>query len=191
SDTHWNRFGASFGYRALADRIAAEGFPIRPIEIDRSKREPWSRVGDLALLLGVGKRRVDPSWRVPTPRGVRALVVSPRSGDPRLAEWKIAPHLVTENPAGELGRAVVFRDSCATELLHWLPIHFRHARFSWLDPQSAAFAWSIVRDERPEIVIDQFVERKLSLMPEPWPDDPASPRFDPAWVPPVPLDGAP
>jgi alginate O-acetyltransferase complex protein AlgJ len=190
SDSHWNRFGASFGYRALAERIAKEGFPIRPIEVDRAKLAPREvEGGDLAELLGIEHEVVDRTWEVPTPPRLSKLVVVPSPGEPLFLRWPEAAHLVTENPSGELGRAVVFRDSSATRLLHWLPLHFRHARISWLNPRSAAFAWSIVREERPEIVIDVFVERKLLHAPYLGPDDPADRQFDPDYVPPGSPDG--
>ena len=190
SDSHWNRLGAWIGYRVLADRIAAADLPIRPVEIDRSKLALRDRAGgDLAAMLGIHFSRVDRSWWVPSPPRVRSLVVLPTRDDERFRDWQGAPHLVTENPAGELGRAVFFRDSCAGELLHWLPVHFRRARISWLNPRTAAFAWSIIREERPELVIDEFVERKLLQTPYRGPDDPASPEFDPAHVPPGDPDG--
>ncbi len=190
SDSHWNRFGASLGYRALAERIAQEGFPIRPIEVDRAKLAPRELDGgDLAELLGIEHERVDRTWHVPAPPRLSKLVVVPSPTEPLFRRWRSAAHLVTENPSGELGRAVVFRDSSATPLLHWLPLHFRHARFSWLNPRSAAFAWSIVREERPDLVIDVFVERKLLHVPYLDPDDPAASGFDPDYVPPGSPDG--
>jgi hypothetical protein len=79
---------------------------------------------------------------------------------------------VTEQDDTRLPRAVVFRDSFGSALVPFLAEHFSRALFLWqynVDPD-------VVLAERPAVVIQEWVGRRLStLLPyDPFADEAAS-----------------
>ena len=69
--------------------------------------------------------------------------------------------LVTAQPDGSRPRAVVFRDSFGSALIPFLSEHFSRALYLWqynVDPD-------VVLDERPDVVIQEWVGRRLSTLP--------------------------
>ena len=67
------------------------------------------------------------------------------------------PDLVFEQEDTRLPRAVMFRDSFAIWLTPLLSENFSHIRYSW----QYTFDREIIERERPDIVIQEMVERVL------------------------------
>ena len=68
--------------------------------------------------------------------------------------------LVTEQPDRSRPRAVIFRDSFGSALIPFLSEHFSRALYLWqynFDP-------AIVTEERPSVVIQEWVGRRLATM---------------------------
>jgi alginate O-acetyltransferase complex protein AlgJ len=95
----------------------------------------------------------------------RARVIEPASPDAHLMEARV----VTEQRDASRPRAVVFRDSFGSALIPFLSEHFARALYLWqynFDPE-------VVLAERPTVVIQEWVGRRLSTM---LPYDPFAPQ---------------
>jgi len=161
TDTHWNDAGAFAGYQDIlrAASRAVEGLAPQ----DRSSFTPVERDepgGDLAEMLGVPELlRERSTYLEPrTPR--RARLLEP----PTLREGYEVARVVTEVRDSRLPRLVMFRDSFATRLIPLLSEHFSRAVYLWqynFDP-------AVVEAEHPDVVIEEWVGRKLNVQ---WPYD--------------------
>lgn len=65
-----------------------------------------------------------------------------------------------ERAAANLPRAVMFRDSFASSMIPFLSEHFRRIVYEWQGPNQ--FNYALVEREKPDVVIQEMVERKLS-----------------------------
>ena len=172
TDTHWNDRGAFAAsqalLRVLAPRLAAPG-QGRDVLAAEAVVVPGL---DLAGMLGIADGLSEVDLRL-VPRGARrARIVEPATPDARLMDARI----VTEQDAPSRPRAVVFRDSFGSALIPFLSEEFSRAVYLWqynVDPD-------VVLAERPDIVVQEWVGRRLSTMPP----------YDPFAAPP-PRRGAP
>jgi hypothetical protein len=87
-------------------------------------------------------------------------VVEPAGGQPTDEVGR----LVTEIPGSTLPRAVIFRDSFASQLAPLLSEHFSRAVYLWQNDFDA----QVVEEECPDIVIQEIVGRHLfNFIPSP------------------------
>ena len=94
-------------------------------------------------------------------RGWAHRVVEPGRPDPYGEDGRV----VTEISDKALPRAVMFRDSFAGRLMPYLSEHFSRIVYLWendFDPE-------VVRQEHPQVVIQEYVARHL-LVYAPYPD---------------------
>jgi len=154
TDTHWNDRGAYVAYAAIVRALGVAGEPAPRTSFDA----PAVSVPglDLAGMLGVtgALTEEDLPLRPRLPR--RARIVEPSRPDSRLMDARI----VTEQPDLSRPRAVVFRDSFGSALIPFLAEHFSRAVYLWqynFDPD-------VVRAEHAEIVIQEWVGRRLSTL---------------------------
>ena len=75
------------------------------------------------------------------------------------------PDMIFEHPDQRLPCAVMFRDSFATWLIPLLSEHFRRIVYTW----QYTLDQGIVERERPDVVIQEMVERVLLSNPLPSP----------------------
>jgi alginate O-acetyltransferase complex protein AlgJ len=165
TDTHWNDRGAFAAsqalWRLLASRFAA---PMRGrgAFIARPVIEPGL---DLAGMLGISRSMTEVDLRLVPRLPPRVRIVEPVRPDARLMDARI----VTELDAPERPRAVVFRDSFGSALIPFLSEELSRAVYLWqynVDPD-------VVLAERPDIVIQEWVGRRLGTLP---PYDPFAER---------------
>lgn len=155
TDTHWNDYGAFVAYRSII-REVGKSFPeVQPLpesELEISSQR--ARVKDLAAMLGLADAFTEDSLQVRPPRGltipIQGDVYNPTS-TPGISERK----------GYKLPRLVMFRDSFASILLQFLAPHFSRAAYVW----TRGFDARLVEAERPEIVIQEMVERDLMRDP--------------------------
>ena len=89
-------------------------------------------------------------------------MIKPRLGHdverapPTSKVWMSGPDIVYENPNQGLPRAVMFRDSFASWLIP-LSENFSRITYSW----QYTFEYDTVERERPDVVIQEMVERAL------------------------------
>jgi len=165
TDTHWNDRGAFAASQALlrllAPRLEAPTLG-RGAFVARSAAVPGF---DLARMLGLAGAMTEVDLQLVPRVARRARVVEPARPDARLMD----PRIVTEQDAPGRPRAVVFRDSFGSALIPFLSEEFSRAVYLWqynVDPD-------VVMAERPDVVIQEWVGRRLSTLP---PYDPFAAR---------------
>jgi len=175
TDTHWNDRGSFVGYQCIADALA-QWFPrVQPLP--RSAFAPGAldtEGGDLARMLGLPRdyREEQLSLTPLAPRLARPAEFTPSAPPPPGAPDLFKP-FARECENKRLPKAVMFRDSFTTALAPLLSEHFARIVYLWQD----AFDTAVVERERPDVVLYEFVERRL-IGPCPENDLPAPPLDD-------------
>jgi hypothetical protein len=157
TDSHWNDRGAFVGYTQVAAALA-KGCPvIEPLPRSAFCETTDTRGGDLAMMVGLAERedwlRLEP--RSPWRARMKEDVVWPAG-----AVFPLGKPFATECDDARLPRAVVFHDSFMLALYPFLSQHFRRAAFVWQDD----FYPEVVERERPDIVLQELLERKLGTL---------------------------
>jgi hypothetical protein len=161
TDTHWTDIGAFAAYRQLAEYLRSRYPAVKPLErSDFDCRVLVMEGGDLAGMLGrkslthedrlcFFRLAPDPAHEIEQSALMKSLTWIPDRGP-----------LVMARDQGEIPRAVVYRDSFFTQVVPFLSQHFKRTVFMWwdLDPR-------IITDEKPDILIEERVERMLSRAP--------------------------
>jgi alginate O-acetyltransferase complex protein AlgJ len=158
TDSHWNSRGAYAGYEALARAIGEEPIPREKLKM-RTGKGRFS--GDLAGMLG----RKDHLSEESPPALLLAESTSTRGELTELIERKAllyrwaderTPWITTAKGAKQR-RAVVVHDSYMIGMAPFLSEHF--GRTVYL---SRTFEPEIIKDERPDVVINEVIERVFS-----------------------------
>jgi len=162
TDTHWNDRGAFAAYRHIIRAVRAR-VPAVPPEWTRDDFEPASREvegGDLAGMMGLKRVLREEDLPLVPRRPRHAVVVEPAGAAPTAEEG----YLVTEIPGSTLPRAVIFRDSFASQMVPFLSEHFSRAVYMWQNDFDADF----VSREKPDVVVQEIVGRHLyGFVPSP------------------------
>ena len=170
TDTHWNGVGVYVAYREIIGRLS-QWFPrLRPLPLSSFRVKTDERAGgDLARMVGLGESY----------REIALALVPNRPGRARKVEagpLPVAKNMqrkwleATEIRDAGLPRGVMLHDSFAYRLMPLLARHFR--RIVYLRrPGTQDFLTGrdrthphferLVERERPDIVIDQLIERNL------------------------------
>jgi alginate O-acetyltransferase complex protein AlgJ len=152
-DTHWNDRGGLVAYQEIAKQLRGWFPSLRPLQRGDFDESPAVPSGDKTTMLGL----TDPG-KVAMPglvlrRGWSYRVVEPVKPDPYGEDGRVA----TEIAGSTLPRAVMFRDSFAGRLMPYLSEHFSRIVYLWendFDPE-------VVRQEHPQVVIQEYVARHL------------------------------
>ncbi len=165
-DTHWNDRGALIGYQQIAMRLHQWYPVIEPMQRSDFVATPGAPSGDPVALLGLvdaGKRTMP--GLVPR-RGWSSVVVYPAQPN---AYGEDGTSVSEVHPGTGL-RAVMFRDSFSSRLIPLLSEHFSRILYQW----QKDFDADLVRQERPDIVIQEMVTRHMydfvptpELVPDP------------------------
>lgn len=154
-DSHWNFYGANFAQYEIAGKIdfllpnRITPYLYKPDEFQMMT----SLNADLANLMGL-MDELTQNHRVPQLR-------QPVCNQSVIGETGPKPHaVVCENSAL---RAVVFRDSFFNHLEHYFTRYFKYAKY-FLKQASITDFEQMLEDEKPDIVIEEFVERTLSII---------------------------
>jgi hypothetical protein len=170
TDTHWNERGAFVAYGELVSAVRAQ-VPTVPPAWTRDDFDAVVQVTDgmdLAGMIGLKGVLHEMRYRLLPRRPRRARVVDP----PGEVTWANVGRLVTEIPGSTLPRAVVFRDSFASRLAPYLSEHFSRVVYLWQNNFDAG----VIRDEHPDVVIQEIVGRHL-LYISPYSSAPAAPAL--------------
>jgi hypothetical protein len=150
--THWNDRGALYAYLALLERVAELVPGVRARARDDFRLVPTDFQDDSwAGRLYVEDRLVQENVELDFEREI------PREFWERKREER-AFVIDTELPGRSLPRAVVFHDSMGEKLRPLLAEHFSRAAFRWVSD----FDTALIEQERPDVVIQLFVERALA-----------------------------
>jgi hypothetical protein len=159
TDSHWNDCGAYVAYQCLLAQLTARFPAVRALP--RSAFDTLTirkKGGDLARMLALDDRILEQDPAL-IPHEARQA----RKGDAgfRIA-WlseEMQPQL-WERADPSLPRAVVLRDSFAGALIPFLSEHFQRTFYLWQEPFQ--FDTAVIERERPDVVIQEIVERKLA-----------------------------
>jgi alginate O-acetyltransferase complex protein AlgJ len=179
-DSHWNDLGAYFGYRAILSglRKYKSGDWTQPVEILRSKDE-LSGEGDIAYLLKSKYlcNELRPRYEVLNSQSkelefdqatLGALL--PQSNWPNFTFPRTFEVDTTNDPTNR-PTAVMFRDSFSDALVPYMSENFERITFVWNpnfyaeEKMLSRFDTKHVESEKPDFVIEEFVERYMALEP--------------------------
>jgi hypothetical protein len=172
TDTHWNDAGAFTAYRRIVSHLR-RWFPTldaipRSAVVESRRAAPG---GDLAGLLALKAELPEGEQTSLSLPRARARVADPGVAAPRNTPPHARPRaLEVDDPA--LPRALVFHDSFANALLPFLSEHFRRSVYLSVHD----FPTRIVDRERPDVVIEELLERYLMMAPPPNPSALRRPR---------------
>jgi hypothetical protein len=157
TDSHWNDVGALAAYRAVVGALAAWFPGLEPL--DRSRLERTVTVtagGDLAGILGLVPYLAEE--RIVLSGPPLARLTDETSTDLMRARAQFMPQAYG-SPDGAIARAVVVHDSFFEPpvLMRALATHFRRSVFI-----KRVFPPEIIMDEKPDVVIEEMVERSFS-----------------------------
>jgi hypothetical protein len=157
TDSHWNYLGATVGYKVLMSKVAQvlPGLIVAPVtrppyvpEVDY-----WS--GDLAQMLGLEQQ-----FRETDIAPLGKILATPESRCAKRDSLADAPEVETyvyRCPNAPRFTALVYRDSMAIPLIPMLAENFSRTTFV----SSARLDPGLVSRLRPDVVIEEFVERLL------------------------------
>ncbi len=163
-DSHWNDLGAWIAYAEITKRLSVWFPRVQPLPLSDFERTwPPGQGNDLAMLLSLSD--VMPGERLTlVPRVPRRARLIPTDGS--LPPGSLAV-LVSETGDPTLPRAVMFHDSFGQALWPFLSEHFAHIAYSWQYNFDPAF----IEREKPDVVLDELVERVLMATLAPNPDE--------------------
>jgi hypothetical protein len=156
-DTHWNDRGAYVGYQTIMGALGRwfpELWPVprtsfRPVRVVRPNP-------DLSLMLGLGEEMPDRDIALQPLFARRAHAADPGLG-PTIDATPLTQPVAMECDDPDLPRAVIFRDSFSMFLIPFLSEHFARSLYLW----HCTFDPAIIERERPQVVIEEYIERSL------------------------------
>jgi hypothetical protein len=170
TDSHWNDHGVFLGYQNLVGTLS-QWFPeIRPApRSDFNETMMQKPDGDLARMVDLAERHRE-EWLSLVPRSPRRAMRA-KEGVVRPAgeNFPMEP-FARESDNPRLPRAVIFHDSFCVALEPFLSEHFRRISYVWTDE----FHADVVEREKPSIVIQEMLERKLGHV---WPQEMITPQW--------------
>jgi hypothetical protein len=165
-DGHWNSLGGFYGYQAIMGRLV-KWFPGLKVKSRQDFRMEMALDDGQDIVLQAGfpefSKEKEPELKPLTPRSAQTHML-------QLAGF-LYHSFMTENqhPAG-LPRAVMMRDSFTIALAPYLSEHFSRITYLWTpapDPPELENAMAdIIRQEKPDIFIEERVQRFLCYIPD-------------------------
>ena len=153
-DTHWNDLGAFIAYQKLFQRISDDFKNIKAKDInDFEIEEKEVPNNDLAQQMGVAGKFKEKEMLFENKK-TRAKTVfedCPKA-------YTLCPLKILEVHDNKLPKMVMFRDSFGVGLIPFIAEHFQRSYFYW---GSIPFSNSIIKKEKPNIVIMELTEREL------------------------------
>ncbi len=158
TDTHWNDRAGYIAYQATVNRLASFWPKMKPIDRDQFEGEQCGRVGELGKILRFPADTVEMTEYLHL-RKPRARLMDIDVGlDPKLHAPQDMEAQVWSTGDARLPRCVVFHDSFAAFVIR--PVLAEHFELVAFAP-TASLDPDVVERFRPQIVIQQIVERKL------------------------------
>ncbi len=168
TDSHWTPYGAFYAYHAIAGHLRTYFPQMAPDGEERfTFHEEPGLLGGLGYMIALGDYYKE-NQIVFTPKHPRlAKAVAGDKGT--LNHFQPLAVFETGDPAKP--KALIIRDSFAHEVVPFLSEHFNRVVYFWPYPTDAmkvrAFGRSMIEKDKPDIVIDEFVERYFTQPPPP------------------------
>jgi alginate O-acetyltransferase complex protein AlgJ len=163
TDSHWNERGAFAGNGRVEEALAAWFPRIHPLSRSSySSNAVDTEGGDLAAMLGLpGSYREDYLNLPPRlPRLAHAAAID--AAQPARTDLpEYAKPLAFESDQDFLPKAVIYHDSFGIGLAPFLCEHFRRI----VTIRQDSFDAALIEREHPDVVLYEFVERRLALPP--------------------------
>jgi hypothetical protein len=153
TDTHWNDRGALVGYQQIVGTLAADIPALHPTRSAFDPRVVRTGGLDLAGMLGLTDVLQEEDLVLVRRPATTARIIEPQSPNPRFMHARIVTEAPNRGP-----RAVVFMDSFGAGLVRFLSEDFSRVVYLWQSNVDLA----VVREERPRVVIQEWVGRKVS-----------------------------
>jgi hypothetical protein len=158
TDTHWNGLGAHAAYAAILGRLARWYPTVAPRpRADFEARAVVTSGGDLAAGLGLGDRYPEVVLDL-VPRFPLAAREVHRVDVPDGRAWAVR---TVETPRRDQPRALFLHDSFGAVLTTLLSEHFSRTVLQW----DTNLDLGLADRERPDVVVEERVERYLMLPP--------------------------
>lgn len=153
TDTHWNNYGAFLAYREIV-RPLASWFPtIKPFDFsDFTVTAEKCSSGDLAAMMGGQEFLSDENYAF-VPKKPLSSVMCDKMDRPE--------RFTMTNGIPGLPRAVIFRDSFFSAVVPFISEHFNTSRYIKSDWNEHTPIGGLITKYRPNVVIEEIVERKL------------------------------
>jgi alginate O-acetyltransferase complex protein AlgJ len=153
TDTHWNYRGAFVGQRCIAETLAPWFPQVQPLSRSAFSPATSTYSGDLGDMLGLPKSMKEEylAFEARTPLRQHCVTM------PDAAVGKTEHVSEVANPV--LPAGVVFHDSFGEYLYPFLSEQFR--RVVYRKTNELDFDTRLIEREKPEVVILEFVERRL------------------------------
>lgn len=161
-DTHWTERGAFVAYQMLMDRIRKKYPSIVPLTLDDFKISYGRPMGaDLAYILALdGDIEYSVERMTPT---VKSRQLAPQTTAFRPGwGWRITEN---HNDLQDRPRLLVFGDSFTDYVLGPTMLYETFRDPVWTHHNGGTFNFNLVREFKPDIVLVQFAERYLHLIP--------------------------
>jgi hypothetical protein len=170
TDTHWNALGAFVGYHAIMKAVAEKlkGHPALPLESFQIEKDAL-RVRDLGRMLGGNVTEQGlalrplrlPNWQVATAHATTQVPASSRYPLPQESCF-----IPATNPQADRPNIVVLHDSFMHALTGFLNEHFQRVCYQKRgEDRRDRFPEELIERERPTMVIEEMVQRRLQYPP--------------------------
>ncbi|BAN23941.1 alginate O-acetyltransferase AlgX-related protein [Caballeronia insecticola] len=163
TDTHWNSYGAYIGYRALMHSLGGQ-YDADAMKLDlasfATQSEP--RPTDLSKMIRMPRTEAnvasDTSRQLACLRQTQAL-------PPMGVDVSHLQGFSATTCEGKPGTALVFHDSFMGAMTPYLSGQFGRVVYVWSRPSAELFI-KMVEQEKPDVVIEERVERYMRTPPE-------------------------
>jgi alginate O-acetyltransferase complex protein AlgJ len=155
TDTHWNERGAYVAYAAVLRALHQQGLAPLPRTAFVARAAHTTGM-DLSAMMGLTAAMSEDDLQLRREGRRPWRVLEPDPCDPLYMEGRI----VTVHEDANRPHAVIFRDSFGSALVPLLAEHFGRALYLWqynFDP-------AVVTQERPAVVIQEWVGRRLATL---------------------------
>ncbi|MDD1443352.1 DHHW family protein, partial [Dolichospermum sp. ST_sed3] len=159
NDSHWNLYGAFFGYTELMNAISKSYPSLKPSVIsDYTFKYNNDYEGDLAMILAVNQVIMcDDILFIPKKTRQAKYIKPPHYPDGEIFK---AETVVSVVPDSSLPVLVMFRDSYGSYLVPFISEHFSRSVYVW----TPKFITDIIDYEKPQIVVQEIIERFLGFL---------------------------
>ncbi len=151
-DSHWDNLGAFYAYQTLIDEIQKDFPSIQKKTLAEYKLDTIFRIGDIGTMINYTKKDTIVTLQLKQPIEIDTIKKAQHN------PIKIATSFFKNNTKKQ--KILVFRDSFGTALKQYLNQTFGECTYIW----SYKFDKEIIRKEKPDIVIMQYVERNLDQL---------------------------
>jgi alginate O-acetyltransferase complex protein AlgJ len=161
-DTHWSERGAFVAYQMLMERIVKQFPSVSPLVLDDFKISYGTpAASDMAYILGLDNdlhyqvERMTPTWK--------SHQVAPQATTSRAGwGWRVTEN---KNDLADRPRLLVFGDSFTDYVLGPTMLYETFRDPVWTHNNGGTFNFNLVEETKPDIVLVQFAERYLHLVP--------------------------